>query len=56
MAAAAGEQLSFDLALAATLQDLKLTFTLREEQRKALKSFLENKYVFGVLINYEPSL
>ena len=44
MAAAAGEQLSFDSALAATLQDLKL--------RMALKSFLEKKYVFGVLINY----
>ena len=39
MAAAAGEQLSFDSAL-------------RKEQRTALKTFLENKYVFGVLINY----
>ena len=52
MAAAAGEQLSFDSALAVTLKDLKLTFSLRTEQRTALKSFLENKYVFGVLINY----
>ena len=53
MAAAAGERLSFESALAATLQDLlKLTFYLRKEQRTALKSFLENKYVFGVLINY----
>ena len=52
MAAAAGEGLSFDSALAATLQDLKLTFYLRKEQRTALKSFLENKYVFVVLINY----
>ena len=52
MAAAAGERLSFDLALAATLQDLKLIFYLRKEQRTALKSFLENKYIFGVLINY----
>ena len=50
MAAAAGERLSFDSALA--LQDVKLTFSLRKEQRTALKSFLENKYVFGVLINY----
>ena len=39
---------SFDSALAATLQDLKLTFSLRKEQRTALKSFLKNKYVFGV--------
>ena len=52
MAAAAGEQLSFDSALAATLQVLKLTFSLRKGQRTVLKSFLEKKYVFGVLINY----
>ena len=52
MPAAAGERLSFDSALAATLQDLKLTFSLRKEQRTALKSFLEKKYVFVVLINY----
>ena len=51
MAAAAGEWLSFDSSLAATLQDLKLTFYLRKEKRMALKSFLEKKYVFGVLIN-----
>ena len=52
MAAAAGERLSFDSALAATLQDLKLTFSLRKEQRTELKSFLEKKDVFRVLINY----
>ena len=52
MAAAAGERLSFHSALATTLQDLKLTFYLRKEQRTALKSFLEKKYVFVVLINY----
>ena len=56
MAAAAGERLSFNSALAATLQDLKLTFSLRKEQRTALKSFLENKYVFRVLINYVVSV
>ena len=39
MAAAAGERLS-------------LTFSLRKEQRTALKSFLEKKSVFRVLINY----
>ena len=56
MAAAAGEQLSFDSALAATLQDLKLSFSLRNEQRTALKSFLEKKDVFGVLpIGYGKS-
>ena len=51
MAAAAGERLSFDSALARTLQDVKLKFSLRKEQRTALKSFLEKKDVFGVLIN-----
>ena len=52
MAAAAGQRLSFHSALAAkTLQDLKLTFSLRREQRTALKSFLQKKYVFVVLIN-----
>ena len=48
-AAAGGEQLSFDSALAATLQDLKLSFSLRNVQRTALKSFLEKKDVFRVL-------
>ena len=52
MAAAAGERLSFDSALASALQDLKLTFSLRKEQKTALKSFLEKKDVFGVLIYY----
>ena len=57
MAAAAGEQLSFDSALAATLQDLKLSFSLRNEQRTALKSFLEKKDVFRVLpTGYSKSL
>ncbi|XP_055053684.2 ATP-dependent DNA helicase RecQ-like [Misgurnus anguillicaudatus] len=49
MAAAAGEQLSFEAALAATLEDLNLCFSLREEQITLLKSFLSNKDVFGVL-------
>ena len=35
--------------MAATLQDLKLSFSLRNEQRTALKSFLEKKDVFRVL-------
>lgn len=49
MAAAAGEQLSFEAALAATLEDLDLCFSLREEQITLLKSFLSKKDVFGVL-------
>ena len=52
MAAAADKRLSFDSALATTLQDLKLPFSLRKEQRTALKSFLEKKDVFRVLINF----
>ena len=42
MAAAAGERLSFDSALAATLKDVKLHFSLRKEEITALKSFLEH--------------
>ncbi len=44
----AGEQLSFDLALAATLEDFKLNFSLKLEQRTALESFKKKediKYV-----------
>ena len=41
MAAADGEQRSFESALAATLEDLELSFSLRKEQRTALKSFLK---------------
>ena len=37
---AAGEQ-SFESALSATLEDLELSFSLRKEQRTALKSFLK---------------
>lgn len=48
MAAAAGEQ-SFESALAATLEDLELSFSLRKEQRTALKSFLKKEDVFVVL-------
>ena len=48
-AAAAGKQRSFESALAATLEDLELSFSLRKEQRTALKSFLKKEDVFGVL-------
>lgn len=47
---AAHREQSFDLALAATLDDLKIHFSLREEQKMALKLFLwEKRDVFGVL-------
>ena len=49
MAAADGEQRSFESALAATLDDLELSFSLRKEQRTALKSFLKEEDVFVVL-------
>jgi hypothetical protein len=49
MAASAGEQLSVDSALVTTLQDFQLSFSLSNEQRTALKSFLEKKDVFGFL-------
>ena len=50
-AAAAGSCLSTQLWLR-LFKTLKLTFSLRKEQRTALKSFLEKKDVFRVLINY----
>ena len=49
MAAAAGEQRSFESALAATLEDLQLSFSLRKEQRSALQLFLKKEDVLGVL-------
>ena len=49
MAAAAGEQRSLESALAATLEDLELSFSLRKERRTALKSYLKKEDVFGVL-------
>lgn len=49
MAAAAGEQRSFESALATTLEDVELSFSLRKEQRTALKSFFKKEDVFGVL-------
>ena len=49
MAAAAGEQRSFESALAATLEDLQLCFSLRKEQRTVLQSFLKKEDVLGVL-------
>ena len=36
-------------ALAATLEDLEFSFSLRKEQRTTLKSFLKKEDVFGVL-------
>lgn len=49
MAARSEFTASFDLALAATLEDLNFHFPLRDEQITALKCFLEKKDVFGVL-------
>ena len=49
MAAASEFEASFDLALAATLKDLNIHFSLRDEQITALKCFLEKRDVFGVL-------
>ena len=55
--AAAGEQRSFESALAATLEDLELSFSSRKEQRTALKSFLKKEDVFVVLpTRYAKSL
>ena len=45
----AGEQLSFDSALAATLEDFKLNFSLKHEQRTALESFKKKEYIKDVI-------
>ena len=45
MAAAAGEQRPFDRDSG----DLELSFSLRKEQRTALKSFLKKEDVFRIL-------
>ena len=40
---------SFESALASTLKELNLSFSLKVEQETALKSFISKKDVFGVL-------
>ncbi|XP_063043616.1 ATP-dependent DNA helicase RecQ-like [Engraulis encrasicolus] len=49
MAAPSEFTASFDSALATTLEDLDIHFTLRDQQITALKFFLQKRDVFGVL-------
>ena len=47
----------FEMALVATIEELNLSFPLKEEQKTALKSFLCKKDVFAVLpTGYDTSL
>jgi len=58
MAADAAEQRSFESALAVTMEDLELSFSLRKEQRTIIKAFFKKKEdVFVVLpTRYSKSL
>ncbi len=48
--ALAKEKQSFESALASTLAELDLSFSLKVEQENALKSFLSKKDVFAVCL------
>ena len=47
--AAAGELRSVDSAIQSVLEDIDSAFILKEEQRNAIKAFVERKYVVAFL-------
>ena len=47
--ATAGELRCYDSAIESVLEDMDSTFILKEEQRNAIKAFVDGKYVFAVL-------
>ena len=47
--AAAGERRCVDSAIQSVLEDIDSAFILKEEQRNAIKAFVDRKYVFAVL-------
>ena len=47
--AAAGELRCVDSAIASVIEDIDTTFILKEEQRTAIKAFVDRKDVFAVL-------
>ena len=47
--AAAGELRCVDSAIESVLEDIDSAFILKEEQRNAIKAFVDRKYVFAVL-------
>ena len=46
---AAGELRCVDAAIESVLEDIDSTFILKEEQRNAIKAFVDRKDVFAVL-------
>ena len=47
--ATAGELRCYDSAIETVLEDINSAFILKEEQRNAIKAFVNGKYVFAVL-------
>ena len=47
--ATAGELRCYDSAIESVLEDIDSAFILKEEQRNAIKAFVDGKYVFAVL-------
>ena len=47
--ATAGELRCYDPAIESVLEDFDSAFILKEEQRNAIKAFINGKYVFAVL-------
>ena len=47
--AAAGELRCVDSAIESVLEDIDSALILKEEQRNAIKAFVDRKYVFAVL-------
>ena len=47
--ATAGELRCYDSAIESDLEDIDSAFILKEEQRNAIKAFVDGKYVFAIL-------
>ena len=47
--ATAGELRCYDSAMESVLEDIDSGLILKEEQRNAIKAFVDGKYVFAVL-------
>ena len=47
--AAAGKLRCVDSAIESVLEDIDTAFILKDEQRYAIKAFVDGKYVFAVL-------
>ena len=47
--ATAGERRCYNFAIESVFEDIDSAFILKEEQRNAIKAFVDGKYVFAVL-------